>query len=71
MGEPAVQDEGETPGTNAGIAVGIAWLECRRGKRNAWCRGEVRRYQEENQGRRRLTGGQLTLRLEGVGSKQD
>ena len=31
-------------------------LECRRGKRNSWCSGEMHRYQEEHRRRRRLTG---------------
>ncbi len=58
-------------GPNPGTAVETVKLECRRGKRNAWCSGEMRRYQEEHRRRRRLTGRELTLRLEGVGSKQD
>ncbi len=36
-------------------------LECGRGKRNSWCSGEMRRYQEEHLRCRRLPGPQLTL----------
>ena len=46
-------------------------LECRRGNRNSLCSGEMRRYKEEHQWRRRITGRQLTVRRESVGSKQD
>ena len=46
-------------------------LELDRGKRNSWCSGEMRRYQEERQRRSQLTGSILTLRSESVGSKQD
>lgn len=35
------------------------------------CSGEMRRYMEEHQWRRRLSGLQLTLRLESMGSEQD
>ena len=52
-------------------AFETAFLECRRGKRNSQCSGKMRRYWEEHQWRRRLTGPQLTLRHESVGSKQD
>jgi hypothetical protein len=41
------------------------------GKWNSWCSGEMRRYQEEHLWCRRLTGPQLTLKHESVGSKQD
>ena len=44
-------------------------LECRRGEWNSMCSGKMRRYMEEHQWRRRLTGLLLTLRLESVGSK--
>ena len=53
------------------FALRTGELECRRGKRNSWCSGEMRRYQEEHQWRRRLSGLLLTLRYESVGSKQD
>jgi len=46
-------------------------LEIRRGKRNSQCSGEMRRYCEEHQLRKRLSGLNLTLRRESVGSKQD
>ena len=46
-------------------------LECRRGKRNSWCSGEMRRYQEEYQWRRRPAGCKLTLKRESQGSKRD
>ncbi len=35
------------------------------------CSGEMRRYMEEHQWRRQLSGLQLTLRLESMGSEQD
>ncbi|KAF1854551.1 hypothetical protein Lal_00008061 [Lupinus albus] len=43
-------------------------LECRRGKWNSQCSGEMRRYWEEHQWRRRLSGLCLTLRRESQGS---
>jgi len=46
-------------------------LEYGRGKWNSECRSEIRRYSEEHQWRRRLSGPILTLRCESVGSKQD
>ena len=46
-------------------------LEIRRGKRNSRCSGEMRRYREEHQLRRRLPGLNLTLRHESVGSERD
>ena len=46
-------------------------LEIRRGKRNSQCSGEMRRYCEEHQLRRRLSGLNLTLRRESVGSERD
>lgn len=46
-------------------------LESRRGKRNSKCRGAIRRYLEEHQKRRQLTGIVLTLRNESVGSEKD
>ena len=46
-------------------------LEIRRGKRNSQCSGEMRRYCEEHQLRRRLSGLILTLRRESVGSERD
>ena len=47
------------------------YLEFSRGKRNSWCSGEMRRYQEEHRKRRQLTGLILTLMDESVGSEQD
>ena len=44
-------------------------LECERGKRNSMCSGEMRRYMEEHQWRRRFTSPKLTLSHESVGSK--
>ena len=38
------------------IAWETGWLECRRGKWNSTCSGEMRRYVEEHQWRRRLSG---------------
>ena len=67
----AWQARSESPWLNYGTAFGTVVLECRRGKRNSWCSGEMRRDQEEHRWRRRLTGLLLTLRLESVGSKQD
>ena len=52
-------------------ALQTAWLESGRGKWNSQCSGEMRRYCEEHQWRRRLSGPHLTLRRESVGSKQD
>ncbi len=46
-------------------------LEVSRGKRNSQCSGEMRRYCEEHQLRRRLSGLILTLRRESVGSERD
>ena len=46
-------------------------LEARRGKRNSQCSGEMRRYCEEHQLRRRLSGLVLTLRHESMGSERD
>ncbi len=46
-------------------------LEIRRGKRNSQCSGEMCRYCEEHQLRRRLPGLILTLRRESVGSERD
>ncbi len=61
----------ESPGLNPGSALETKRLEYGRGKWNSWCSGEMRRYQEEHRWRRRLPGPILTLRREGVGSKQD
>ena len=46
-------------------------LELGRGKRNSRCRGAIRRYLEEHQKRRQLTGTILTLMNESVGSEKD
>ncbi len=61
----------ESPGLNPGSALETARLEYGRGERNSWCRGEIRRYQEEHRWRRHLSGPILTLRREGVGSERD
>ena len=53
------------------FAIETELLEIRRGKRNSWCSGEMRRYHEEHQLRRRLPGLILTLRCESVGSERD
>ena len=52
-------------------ALDTELLEIRRGKRNSRCSGEMRRYREEHQLRKRLLGLNLTLRCESVGSKRD
>ena len=44
-------------------------LEYERSKRNSMCSGEMRRYMEEHQWRRRFTSSKLTLSPESVGSK--
>ena len=46
-------------------------LECKRGRRNVMCSGEMLRYVTEPRLRRQLTSMQLTLRHESVGIKQD
>ena len=46
-------------------------LETSKGKRNSRCSGEMRRYREEHQLRRRLSRLILTLRYESVGSERD
>ncbi len=61
----------EIPGLNLGTAFETAELEYGRGRRNSRCSGEMRRYLEEHQWRRRPSGPILTLRCESVGSKQD
>ncbi len=66
-----MQARSNGPGASHAIALGTAWLECRRCGLNSWCSGEMRRYQEEHRWRRRPAGLQLTLRPESVGSKQD
>ena len=46
----------ESPLLKGGSAQETAGLEYRRGKRNSQCSGEMRRYWEEHQWRRRLAG---------------
>ncbi len=46
-------------------------LECGRGQWNSMGSGGMSRYMDEHQWRRRLSGLQLTLRLESMGSEQD
>ena len=53
------------------FALETVKLELQRGQWNSQCSGGMRRYQEEHQWRRRLTGYILTLMNESVGSKQD
>ena len=62
-----VKSRGSTPE----LPLILGSLEFERGEWNSECRGEIRRYSEEHQWRRRLTGSILTLRCESVGSKQD
>ncbi|AAT75524.1 unknown protein [Mesoplasma florum L1] len=57
------------PGAQLRFALKTAGLEYQRGKRNSMCSGKMRRYMEEHQWRKRLTGWLLTLRHESVGSK--
>lgn len=56
-------------GAQLRFALKTVLLECKRGKRNSVCSGEMRRYMEEHLWRKRLTGLLLTLRHESVGSK--
>ena len=44
------------PGAQPRVAMETAKLECRRGKWNSTCSGEMRRDVEEHQWRRRLSG---------------
>ena len=44
------------PGAQPRYASETGRLECRRGERNSTCSGEMRRYVEEHQWRRRLSG---------------
>ncbi len=69
--QAAWQVESEIPRLNRGTAFKTAGLETGRGLWNSRCSGEMRRYREEHQWRRRLSGPVLTLRRESVGSKQD
>ena len=57
------------PAAQLSYALETGGLECRRGRWNSMCSGEMRRYMEEHQWRRRSPGLQLTLRHESVGSK--
>ncbi len=61
----------ESPGLNPGGAAETPELEAGRGGWNTQCRGEIRRYWVEHRWRKRLSGPDLTLRRESVGSKQD
>jgi len=60
----------DSPGTVCESTSIRTPLEYGRGKWNCECRGEIRRYSQEHQWRRRLTGPLLTLRCESVGSKE-
>ena len=51
-------------GAQPRLATETIDLEYRRGKGNSQCSGEMRRYWEEHQWRRRLSGLCLTLRRE-------
>ena len=51
--------------------IETAELEDERGNWNSLCRSEIRRYKEEHQWRRQVTGSFLTLRHESVGSERD
>ena len=44
------------PGAQLQVALETGELECRRGEWNSTCSGEMRRYVEEHQWRRRLSG---------------
>ncbi len=59
------------PSAQPRFAFETVLLEISRGKRNSWCSGEMRRYHEEHQLRRRLSGLNLTLWCESVGSERD
>ena len=61
----------ENLGLNPRPAFDTGELECGRGDWNSWCSGGMRRYQEEHQWRRQVSGPLLTLRSESVGSEQD
>ena len=56
-------------GAQPHLALETEQLEYERGKRNSMCSGEMRRYMEEHQWRRRFTSPKLTLSHESVGSK--
>jgi hypothetical protein len=56
---------------NRKLALDTERLESWRGEWNSWCSGEMRRYQEEHQWRRRLSGHVLTLMRESQGSERD
>ena len=58
-------------GAQPRLATETVSLEYRRGKGNSQCSGEMRRYWEEHQWRRRLSGLCLTLRRESQGSERD
>ena len=65
------EHEREISRLNRETAFDTANLEFRRERWNSRCSGEIRRYLEEHQWRRRSLGPILTLRRESVGSKQD
>ena len=54
--QPGMQVRCEISGLNPETAFETVCLECRRGNRNSLCSGEMRRYKEEHQWRRRITG---------------
>ncbi len=66
-----LQVRGEILQLNCRTAFDTANLEYGRERRNFRRSGEIRRYLEEHQRRRRSLGPLLTLRRESVGSKQD
>ncbi len=53
------------------MAVETERLEYGRGRGNSRCSGEMRRYREEHQWRRRSAGPLLTLMDESQGSERD
>jgi len=59
------------PSAQLRVAPETEILEVSRGVRNSQCSGEMRRYCEEHQLRRRHSGLILTLRCESVGSERD
>ena len=61
----------EIPRLNRGMAGYTVGLEAGRGHWNLRWSGEMRRYLRERLWRKRVTGPDLTLRRESVGSKRD
>ena len=59
-----MQVEGEILRLNLRTASKTVGIEARRGERNSRCKGEICRYREEHQWRKRLSGLVLTLSCE-------